>query len=315
LAMRAARAFTGKDVICAFTGSFHGMHDYGLVRSDAGAKGSERLGVPQAIDQVMTVLPYAHEVTLDQIYRRRHDLAAVIVEPVRGADPDNRHAEWLHQLASMCWDSNVLLILDEVLTGFRLAYGGAQEMFGLVPDLVTYGNVIGGGLSLGALAGRADIMNAFSNSSNSQSHFTGGTTPSNPLSISAGVATLKHLWDQRTSIYQDLNALGDELAQEFNAYTSSARRPVELRNVGSMFRVMFNSTLSNSRKQPDEAKSAAEAAFYVLALSKGVFLHPGQRGFLSAAHTRQNTQEAARVLIESISDVRDDGLILPSTRH
>lgn len=172
-------------------------------------------------------------------------------------------------------------------TGFRLAYGGAQEIFGLIPDLVVYGKAIGGGLPLGAVAGRSDVMAV---SHNDQ--------VVNPLSVTAGTATLDYLFANRATLYPALNDAARGLAEHFNAFAVSEGLPVEMRSAGSMFHINFTA-----------AETVAANAFNVLALSRGVLLLPCHKGYLSTAHTGADLDIVRDALTHSLRDLRDDGLL------
>ena len=218
---------------------------------------------------------------------RRDPPAAVVVEPVQTALPTLDHVAWLADLTAAARAAGVLVIFDETYTGFRLAFGGAQELLGVMPDLSVYGRAVGGGLPLGALAGRADIMQGRA----PQAPFHG-----NPISIAAGVATLRELLAQRAAVYPKLNEAGRKLAEDFNALCAAERLPAAMRGVGSMFRIVF------------EAAPAAETAFYLFALSRSIFINASKTGFLSAAHRAAELDYAASAFAESLRDVRDDGL-------
>lgn len=321
-AMRAARAFTGRDLIGVFAGSNHGHHDYGIAGEEppraghgiAEAAGSlfgrpwtrrahRHAGVPQAVADSTVNLTYGHAAVFDQIRRRRRDLAAVIVEPVRALAPSTDHGPWLRELANVCGETGVLLILDERLTGFRLSYGGAQERFSVMPDLAVYGEVIGGGLPLGAVAGRADIL----------SHMAGREMPGragtegasgNILSIAAGTAALNHLAARRGTLYPALDEKGRLLADAFNTFAVTHALPVRMKLAGSIFRIQFTRADGLSAG----GYPAAEAAFYTLALSKGVLVHASRLGFLSGAHTTGDIAQVVTAFHEALSDVASDGL-------
>jgi len=324
-AMRAARAFTGRDLIGVFAGSSHGDHDYGLagndtlpfafpgLKEDGGAlfgrpcsrRAQRHPGVPEAVMDASMGMTYGHASAFDQIRRRRHDLAAVIVEPVRAVDPGLEYGPWLRELANVCGEAGVLLILDERLTGFRLAYGGAQEHFGLMADLVAYGEVIGGGLPLGALTGRADIIANLTGREARAANLAERGPSGSMLSIAAGVATLDHLAARRSTLYPALEEKGRLLADTFNGSADAKALPVRLRRAGSIFRIQFK-----RRDSADTGRSyaAAEGAFYALALNKGVLVHASRLGFLSAAHTAGDISAAAVAFESALADVAGDGL-------
>ena len=168
-AMRMARAFTGKTRIALFDGCYHGSHDYALIfvnpesGRDRPAPMRVGAGIPKAIeDETMLVLPYRNEAAFDLIREHKDDLAAVFLEPSQNSHPRLDNAEFLNGLKSVCEETGVLLGFDEVVTGFRIAYGGLQEYYGITPDFATYGKAIAAGLPIGAVAGRRDIMNCFS---------------------------------------------------------------------------------------------------------------------------------------------------------
>ncbi len=229
---------------------------------------------------------YGDSSAIDRL--RRQPLAAVVVEPVRAALPTLDHAAWLQELTVAARASGTLVIFDETYTGFRLAFGGAQELLGFMPDLTVYGRAVGGGLPLGALAGRADIMLM-------QGRTPQAAFPGNPISVAAGVATLRELLTQRTTVYPRLNEAGRKLAEDFNAICAAEGMPATMHGVGSMFRIVFAAT------------PAAETAFYLFALSRSIFINASKTGFLSAAHRAAELDYAASAFAESLRDVRDDG--------
>ncbi len=220
----------------------------------------------------------------------RGRLAAIVIEPVRAALPTLAHGDWLGDVMKAAQDAGILVIFNEVHTGFRLAFGGAQELLGAIPDLTVYGRAVGGGLPLGAVAGRADVMATCGPNDS-------GEFPGNPISTAAGVATLKELQQQRAHLYPMLNDAGRKLADDFNAVCAAEHLPVAMHAVGSMFRIVF-----------DPAMYSAETAFYLFALSRSVFINTSRIGFLSAAHRSADLDYVASALAESLRDVRDDGL-------
>ena len=274
-AVRAARAFTGKAGVAVFTGSVQRKND---------------------IDDVTTILPYGHPAAIDQIRRRHRELAAVLIEPVRAADPSLARAAWLHGVMDVCRDTGVLLILDERQTGFRLAYGGAQEILGVMSDLVVYGRAVGGGLPLGAVAGRTEVMAAPSINGGIDDPCGSQPLSVNPLSITAGTAALRYMYDNRATLYPALNEAGRTLADNINTFIRTEGLPAEMRCAGSMFRISF------------AGAPQAEGVFSILLLSRGVLTLPGQRGFLSSAHTSADLEHVREAVTDSLRDLRDDGV-------
>ena len=323
-AMRAARAFTGRDQIAVFKGSNHGHHDYAIAAEDPppvdhglaesgglfgrpwGRRAHRHVGVPQAVADSTLTLTYGHPSVFDQIRRRRRDLAAVIVEPVRALDPSLDQSPWLRELANVCGETGVLLILDERLTGFRLAYGGAQERLGVMPDLVAYGDIVGGGLPLGAVAGRADILGYLAERElRSRMHPDGGVS-GNILSIAAGAAALGQIASRRTTLYPALEEKTRMLAEAFNTFTAEHNLPARMKSAGSIFRIQFSRGDGFNVRGGDFM--AAETAFYTLALSKGVLVHAARLGFISASHTTGDIAQVVAAFHDALRDVASDGL-------
>ena len=166
-AIRAARGFSGRERIALFDGCYHGAHDYGMWVADptSPVDAPSHLpmghGIPKALHGLNLLLPYRRRAAFDLVRKHRDELALVMIEGVQSSNPQPEVGEFLRELADVCRSCGVLLCIDEVITGFRVAYGGAQERFGVTPDLATYGKVLGGGLAVGAIAGRADVMRVF----------------------------------------------------------------------------------------------------------------------------------------------------------
>lgn len=310
-AIRAARAATGKDGIGVFAGSRHGTHDYGLVSGEPQAShGLTRnihlgAGIPRLIDEIASVLPYGHPAAFDLIRRQRNDLAAVIVEPVRAEDPHLDAGPWLWELASVCRKAGVLLIFDELTAGFRLAYGGTQEVFGIEPDLTAYGKVVGGGLPLGVVAGRTEFMRAFGRDILAQGISAAEANAGNALAVAAGTAFLSYANANQESLYPGLQRSTARLSDAFNAAAAALDVPAALKHAGSVFRITLGSP--RPRNLPAAAQYAAMDAFAIAALNGGVLLKPGLQGFVSAAHTDTQIDQAAEVFATTLADVKADG--------
>jgi glutamate-1-semialdehyde 2,1-aminomutase len=194
-----------------------------------------------------------------------------------------------------------------VITGFRLAYGGAQERFGVRPDLAAYGKVLGGGLPVGAIAGRADVMEVFTGLGARNGIFSGGTFSGNPLTMEAGAAAVGHL-KAHPEIYANLEQRGDRLARTINDYCQSRQLPVQMKNVGSMFHLFFQRESIDSMRDVTAPNVRAEKAFYLHALNRGVLVPGTQRAFLSAAHGEAEIDELIAVFTASLDDVQAEGL-------
>jgi glutamate-1-semialdehyde 2,1-aminomutase len=313
-AMRAARAFTGKEKVGIFDGYWHGMHDYCMVApspepSRDRPRGADiSAGVPRAIHDLTVPLPYRNPSALDIIRENRDQLAVVIVEPVQHSNPQRDVADFLRSVQQVCKESGVLFMLDEMVTGFRLAYGGGQERFGITPDLATLGKACGGGLPIGVVAGREDIMRMFLAEPGRQSVFTGGTFTGNPLTMAAGTAAVKYLSEHR-EVYGQMEERGNRLSEAFNAHSRRHNMPVHMGNVGSMFHIYFQSAPVASSFDIDEAPlESARQAFFLHALNLGVLISGGNRYYLSAAHSDAVVDRMIEVFGQALDLVREDGL-------
>ncbi len=312
-AFRAARAFTGKRKIAVFANSYHGAHDQVLIWPGPGSTPEHPIkqivgaGVPEELADLMIMLPYRNARAFDIIRAHKDELAAVVVEPVQGSYPHPDVGGFLRELRQICDETGVLLVADEVLTGFRLAYGGAQEVFGFAADITTYGKVLGGGLPVGVIAGRQDVMDVFGDFTKPKGIFFAGTFSGNPLTVAAGVAALRHLRDH-PEIYDDINRKGDRLRAVFNEYCRTNGYPFQMLGFGSLFQIFFQDT-GYVDAEIGSAGKTAEGAFYVYLLAKGVFIHATHRCFVSAANTDEDIDLIADACFEALEDLRADGLM------
>jgi glutamate-1-semialdehyde 2,1-aminomutase len=313
-AMRAARAFTGKDKVGIFDGYWHGMHDYCMVAPtplesrDRPVGVDMSSGVPKVVHDLIVPLPYRNPSALDIIRDNKDELAMVIVEPVQHSNPQQEVRDYLKSVQEVCRESNVLFALDEMVTGFRLAYGGGQEYFDIKPDFATLGKACGGGLPIGLVAGREDFMRMFLAEEGRQSVFTGGTFTGNPLSMAAGAAAVQYCHDH-PEIYGQMAAQGDRLTVAFNEFSKRHNMPVHMGNVGSMFHIYFQSAKVRSSFDIDEEPlEAAQQAFLMHTLNLGLLISGGNRYYLSAAHTSDVVDRMIEILHEALVLVREDGL-------
>lgn len=312
LAMRAARAYTGKDVIGVFDGAYHGSHDYALITADPNDLTSIAhigLGVPERVNDLIKPLPYGAPSAFQRIQDMSDVLAAVIVEPVRGSSPRSDGGAWLSELESVCRDSDVLVILDESLTGFRLAYGGGQERFSLKPDLVTYGKAMAGGLPIGAVAGRKEVMQVFSPGTLRPSVFAGSTFAGNPLSMAAGVATLKYLQSQRESLYATLDRRASALATDLNTFWEQKVAPIHILQCGSILKLVFERPQNETGSAANPMSPQGQDAFFVHLFGQGVALHASGNIYLSTAHSEDDLLLVTGALKYATNQTLEDGLL------
>ena len=289
-AIRLARGFTGREVIVKFAGNYHGHVDSLLVAAGSSAA---TLGVPDSpgvtsgTTQDTLVLPYNDTETLAAAFADHGQrIAGLIMEPIVGnmgcVVPN---AEFLSQIRQLTHDHGVLLIFDEVMTGFRVGYGGAQERLGVSPDLTTLGKIVGGGMPIGAYGGRRDIMDHVLPAGRV---FQAGTLSGNPIATSAGIATLKQLRDAPP--YQQLETLGAQLEAELHAAATAADIPHSLARVGSMMTLFFNPSPVTCWEEASRCDTDRFAKFFWGMMERGVYWPCSQFEalFVSAAHTKED---------------------------
>jgi glutamate-1-semialdehyde 2,1-aminomutase len=286
-AIRLARGVTKRDLIVKFDGCYHGHADALLVEAGSGVAtlnipGSP--GVPEAFTAHTLSLPYND---IDQFQRlmddRGDEIACVIVEPVAGNMGLVTPREgFLETLRAMTEKHGALLICDEVMTGFRVAYGGAQSRYGITPDLSCFGKIIGGGLPVGAYGGRRELMEQVAPQGGV---YQAGTLSGNPLAMAAGIATLKAL--QAPGFYEALDAASERLLAGLLQAGRKAGIPVNGKRVGSMLGLYFSDRIVENFEDAKTADLDRFSAYYKLMREKGVYLAPSQfeAAFVSAAHT------------------------------
>lgn len=313
-AMRAARAFTGKTRVALFDGAYHGAHDYALVKPDLESPRSRPTattfggGVPDTVrDDTMMVLPYRDSAAFDLIREHKDELALVMIEPVQSSNPRLDTKDFLAELLRTCRACDVLFMLDEVITGFRIAYGGCQEYFGITADLATYGKALGGGLPIGAVAGRADVMELFE--SKPGGIFAGGTFSGNALTMAAGIAAMRYMRDHKGEIYPYLMEQGNRFAAAINRFCTEHQMPAQVMNAGSMFRLHFQSGPIDGSRDIAMDHAIAEREFYLHLLGRGVIVPGIHFALFCAAHTPDDVDEVIEAFKQSFLDVRADDLI------
>jgi glutamate-1-semialdehyde 2,1-aminomutase len=306
-AIRLARAYTKRKYIIKFEGCYHGHADSLLVKAGSGIA---TLGIPgsagvlEEVSQFTIALPFNDTEAVEQAFSKyRHMIACVIVEPVvgnMGCVPAS--GDYLASLRTITQREKSVLIFDEVMTGFRVAYGGAQEKYGITPDLTTFGKIIGGGLPVGAYGGAAEIMNLVAPLG---PMYQAGTLSGNPLAMAAGIATLKRLQEKKAEIYPQLEALSGKLVDGVAATAKDAKVPLTLNRAGSMFTWFFTSDPVTDWESAAKADTKAFGKFFRAMLDAGVYLPPSQfeAAFLGAAHTEDdisNTIAAAKGALSSL---------------
>ena len=280
-AIRLARAYTGKNVIGRFHGGWHGGLD-GFLKEHP-----DNRGVPVVTDSLFKVLPYNDDRCFEQI---TPDMAAVIVEPVQGSNPRSDIKLFLQKLRDHCASTGVLLIFDEVMTGFRLSAKGGAGIFNVRPDIVTYGKVLGGGFPIGAVGGKTEIMKT-------KNVFYGGTFSANPLSMYAAGVILEAIVSTKDINYEKLNNAGKLFRNELNDFFTEQALKTRAIGCGSINRIIFTDKFIRNRKERDEFEpSDAQKIFSEKLKRFGVFVHGNGLYHFSMAHTPEIITELINII-------------------
>jgi glutamate-1-semialdehyde 2,1-aminomutase len=303
-AIRLARAATDRKKIIKFEGAYHGAHDYVLVKSGSGAAGlPDSPGVPDETTKNTILIPFNNtEAIVDIIKTEGESIAAIIVEPIMGnigiIPPMEKYLEFLREITL---ENGIILIFDEVITGFRISEGGAQEYFRVTPDLVTFGKILGGGFPIGAISGKKELMEMYAPSGNV---YQAGTFNGNPISITAGLATLKQL---NKSFYSEMDTKGDILRNGIQDILNVHSLDYQVAGLSSMFQIYFT---ENEVWNYEDAKTADTEKFNIFfqtLLNKGVFIPPSQFEccFLSKMHDDVDIQNTLDIIDEAIKTIKD----------
>ncbi|MDO9518117.1 MAG: glutamate-1-semialdehyde 2,1-aminomutase [Methanosarcinaceae archaeon] len=291
-ALRAARGFTGKNKFIKMEGGFHGAHDAVLVKAGSGATTHgkpDSLGVPEDFTKNTLQVPYNDiEALTDTIESNKDDMAAVILEPVMGnIGPILPGENYLKDVRKVTEENDVVLIFDEVITGFRLAMGGAQEYFGVTPDMTTLGKIVGGGMPIGVFGGKREIIEMISPSGGV---YQAGTFSGSPTSVAAGIAMLDVL--EKENVHKTLNATGDMVRARLSDIVSDLGLDYNVSGISSMFKIFFGATPSNYQEALKCDKEGYFEFFHRM-LKGGVFLPPSQfeTNFISTAHSESDLEK------------------------
>lgn len=304
--LRLMRAFTGRDKIIKFEGCYHGHADMFLVKAGSGVATlglPDSPGVPKSATSNTLTAPYNDLETVKALFEENPDeIAGVILEPVVGnagfISPD---AGFLEGLREITRDRGALLVFDEVMTGFRIAYGGAQERFGITPDLTTLGKIIGGGLPVGAYGGRKDIMSMIAPAG---PVYQAGTLSGNPLAMTAGIKTLELL--QKPGTYEALDRITKKLADGMLQIAKETGHAACGGQISGMFGFFFTEGPVHNYEDAKKADLIKFSRFYRGMLERGIYLAPSQfeAGFTSLAHTDADVEQtlaAAREVLMSVT--------------
>ena len=301
-AIRLARGFTGRDKIVKFEGHYHGHVDSLLVAAGSGALTHgepDSAGIPRSFAAETIPVPFNLPERIEEVFTKfGHEIAAIILEPY----PANAgfilpQPGYLELLRALTTRHGALLIFDEVMTGFRLAKGGVQELTGITPDLTAMGKVIGGGLPVGAFGGRADIMDQLAPDG---PVYQAGTLSGNPLAMAAGLAQLKEL--EKQNGYQRLEAIGQRFEEGLRGIISEKGLPYRLNRVGSMWCLYFGDSEIINVDSVQKGDFEAFKTFFWASLEKGVYVAPSpyETGFLSLAHSDRDIDDTLEIFAECL---------------
>lgn len=303
--LRLMRAFTGRDKIIKFEGCYHGHADMFLVKAGSGVATlglPDSPGVPKTTTTNTLTAPYNDLEAVKALFEQNpNEIAGVILEPVVGnagfIPPDGGFLEGLRELTK---ENGALLVFDEVMTGFRIAYGGVQEKFGITPDLTTLGKVIGGGLPVGAYGGRKDIMALVAPAG---PMYQAGTLSGNPLAMTAGIKTLEIL--QKPGTYEYLDKITQKLIDGLLSIAREAGHQVTGGHISGMFGMFFTGEPVHNYEDAKKADVNKFARFHRGMLERGIYLAPSQfeAGFTSLAHTEEDIDKTLEVAKEVLSSI------------
>ena len=300
-AMRLARAYTGKEKILKFEGAYHGNHDYAIVSTFPKKAGNyphgiaDSFGQPTATTSTMLVAPYNNLEAVGKIVKEHgRDIAAIIVEAVQRIIP--AQPEFLYGLRKICNQNDILLVIDEVVTGFRLSYGGAQTWYDVNPDLATYGKVVGAGGPLSCIAGRADIIDLCNPNYKGQDRYTyfNGTLHGNPVAAAATLAMLDEL--SKPGTYDHMNQYADNLCKESHAILDRHNIPAIAQNTGSLWQILFMDKTPVNHADIVTSNQPAMHRLDTELMKQGQYVLPGVRRFVSVVNTDKDLEDTLKGL-------------------
>jgi glutamate-1-semialdehyde 2,1-aminomutase len=302
-AVRAARGFSGKEKIIKFEGCYHGHADYFLIKAGSGAL---TLGIPtspgvtkgNAADTLIADYNDIESVK-NLIAANKNEIAAIIIEPVAGnMGVVKAKKEFLEGLRNLCSEENIILIFDEVMSGFRVSKGGAQELFNIIPDLSTFGKIIGGGLPVGAFGGKKEIMEMIAPNG---PVYQAGTLSGNPLAMAAGYAALSYIKDN-PNIYKDLEEKSSYLENGFKENFKSIGKNFKINRAGSMLTLFFTEKDVSDFKTAVKSDTELFGKYFNEMLNRGVYLPPSQFEalFVSTAHSKEDIEKTIEANLQSL---------------
>ena len=303
-AIRLARAYSGRDKIIKFAGCYHGHSDSLLVKAGSGATtfgNSSSAGVPEDIAKNTYVATY-NDINSVKAIVETNDIGTIIIEPIAGnMGLVPAKAEFLQELRKICDEKKIVLIMDEVMSGFRASARGSYDVYGIKGDLVTFGKVIGGGMSVAAFAGRAEIMDLISPLGGV---YQAGTLSGNPVAMAAGIASLSKIYANK-NLYNKLNSLAVRFMNGLSKIAAKHKIPLQTACVGSMFGYFFNENEVNNYDDALRSDTTRFAKFHREMIKRGVFLAPSQfeTGFICATMRKKDIDFALKMADEAMANL------------
>ncbi|HSW55073.1 MAG TPA: glutamate-1-semialdehyde 2,1-aminomutase [Ignavibacteriaceae bacterium] len=305
-AVRAARGYTGREKFIKFEGCYHGHADYFLIKAGSGAL---TLGIPTSPgvtkgNAADTLLADYNDINSIKklVSANKNEIAAVIIEPIAGnMGVVKVKAAFIKELRAICDEEKIVLIFDEVMTGFRVAAGGAQEVLGIKPDLSTFGKIIGGGLPVGAFGGKREIMEKIAPSG---PVYQAGTLSGNPLAMAAGYAALKHI-KENPGIYKQLEEKSSYLENGFKENLKTVGKNYAMNRVGSMMCMFFTEEIVDDFKSAVKSDTALYGKYFHEMLNRGIYLAPAQFEalFISTAHSKEDLDKTIKAHKEALENI------------
>ena len=306
--IRLARGTTKRNIIIKFIGCYHGHVDSLLVKAGSGLATlgvPDSPGIPEELSKLTITIPYNDIDALKEAFKRySNDIAAVIVEPIAGnmgfIEPAK---EFLHELRKVCTENNSILIFDEVMTGFRVSRGGAQELFNIKPDLTALGKIVGGGLPVGVYGGKKEIMD---NIAPDGPVYQAGTLSGNPIAVSAGTALLKQLKNKK--IYEKLEKNSEIFLQTIKNYCDGKKIPFSFNVRGGMFGFFFSKQLPKNFHEVENSNIELFNKFFRGMLEENIYLPPSayESCFISTEHDEDKLLKAAKIAIKVLDKINDE---------
>ncbi|NNE26748.1 MAG: glutamate-1-semialdehyde 2,1-aminomutase [Saprospiraceae bacterium] len=303
-AIRLARGYTGKNKIIKFEGCYHGHVDSLLVKAGSGLVTfgiSSSAGIPESLSAETIVLPLNDLQAVIDTLDKQDDIAAIIIEPVPANNglllQDTNFLVWLRKL---CDDHKVLLIFDEVISGFRVGFEGAAGYYNIAPDLITFGKIVGGGMPVGAFGGREEIMRHVAPLG---PVYQAGTLSANPVTLSAGIAVIKQLLEP--GFYEEMEAKTQYFVKQIQDHCTSKNYNILLQSIGSIFWMSFSGERAITSEDIDAGSADIFKSLHAKLLDNGIYLGPSgyEVGFVSAAHSHEDLDAAAEIINQCLDEV------------